>query len=106
VKDKNDQRLTTLREAYDWFKAWEIEGCDGGDIHKRYKSLLTMETREDFDYLYHGLISLIDISVDKLHIDLIPSRLNSDIIENIFANKERCIMVLTQTLTIMNTERV
>jgi hypothetical protein len=26
IKDKNDQRLTPLKEKYDWFKAWEDEG--------------------------------------------------------------------------------
>lgn len=80
---KNDQRLVLLQEAYDWFKAWENEGCDGVDAHKRHKSLLTMETREDLDYIFHGFMSLVDICIDKLQVDLISSRVNSDIIENI-----------------------
>lgn len=87
VKCKNDQRLTTLREAYDWFKAWESEVCIDEDVHKRHRGLLTMETREDLDFLYHGFMSLVDICVDKLHIPLVPSRLNSDVIENIFCQQ-------------------
>lgn len=73
--------------AYDWFKAWENEGCDGVNAHKRHTSLLTMETREDLDDLFHGFMSLVDICIDKLQVDLIPSRVNSDIIENIFCQQ-------------------
>lgn len=46
-----------------------------------------METREDLDYLFHGFMSLVDICIDKLQVDLIPSRVNSDIIENIFCQQ-------------------
>lgn len=66
IKINNDQRLVLLQEAYDWFEAWENEGCDVVDAHKRHKSLLTMQTREDLDYLFHGFMSLVDICIDKL----------------------------------------
>lgn len=65
-----------------------------------------METREDLDYLFHGFMSLVDICIDKLQVDLIPSRVNSDIIENIFASREPYIMVLTPIQITMNTEQV
>lgn len=63
------------------FKAWKNEGCNGVDAHKRHKSFLTMEMRED------GFMSLVDICIDKLQVNLIPSRVNSDIIENIFCQQ-------------------
>lgn len=66
IKINNDQRLVLLQEAYDWFEAWENEGCDVVDAHKRHKSLLTMQTREDLDYLFHGFMYLVDICIDKL----------------------------------------
>jgi hypothetical protein len=47
VKDMCDDRLIKLRISYNWLKSWENEGCQNETASKRYKSLLTMETRED-----------------------------------------------------------
>ncbi|KAJ8310272.1 hypothetical protein KUTeg_012137 [Tegillarca granosa] len=57
------------------------------DPNKRYKSLLTMETREDLDYMYFGFMSIVDLCTNELNIELVPSRVNSDIIENIFCQE-------------------
>lgn len=46
-----------------------------------------METREDIDFTYHGFMSLVKVSILEFKIDIVPSRINSDIIENIFCQQ-------------------
>lgn len=58
-----------------------------------------METRGDLDYLFHGFMSLVDICIDKLQVDLIPSRVNSDIIENNEYRTGITSFILGQTTT-------
>lgn len=87
VKDMCDGRLIKLRISYNWFKSWENEVCQNETASKRYKSLLTMETREDLDFMYHGIMSLISFCIEELHAEIVPARLNSDIIENIFCQQ-------------------
>jgi len=87
VKDMCDDRLIKLRMSYNWFKSWENEVCQTETASKRYKSLLTMETREDLDFMYHGIMSLISFCIEKLHTEIVPARLNSDIIKNIFCQQ-------------------
>lgn len=47
-----------------------------------------METRKDLDYFFHGFMSLENIYIDKIQVGLVPSRVNSDIIENIFCQQK------------------
>lgn len=46
-----------------------------------------METREDLDFMFHGVMSLIKLCTETLHAEIVPSRLNSDIIENVFCQQ-------------------
>ena len=87
VREREDTRLKAFRESYDWFKGWEKQNSGEQNVHKRHKSLLTMETRENLDYLFHGFMSLVEICINQLKFDLVPSRINSDIIENIFCQQ-------------------
>lgn len=87
VKDMSDVRLNELKESYNWFKAWEKEVCQSDTSAKRYKSLITMETREDLDFMYFGVMSLIKLCIEEIHTEIVPARLNSDIIENIFCQQ-------------------
>lgn len=87
IKDTSDERLTKLKECYNWFKSWEQDICENNIKNKRYKSLITLETREDIDFMYYGVTSLITYSIGELKTEIIPSRLNSDIIENIFCQQ-------------------
>ena len=86
IKATSDIRLKEFSECYNWFKAWEKQGADN-DIHKRHKSLLTMETREDIAFLYHGFMSLIKICLYEIKTEVVANRINSDIIENIFCQE-------------------
>lgn len=70
IKDTSDVRLTNLSESYNWLKAWEKEHTCDQNIHKRYKTLLTMETREDINYMYYGFMSLVSICLNEFKIDL------------------------------------
>jgi len=46
-----------------------------------------METREDLDFMFYGVMSFIQFSVEEIHTEIVPGRLNSDIIENIFCQQ-------------------
>jgi len=46
-----------------------------------------METREDLDFMFYGIISLTEYAINEIHTEVVPSRLNSDIIENIFCQQ-------------------
>ena len=46
-----------------------------------------METREDIDFTYYGFMSLVKKTLFELKIEIVPSRINSDIIENIFCQQ-------------------
>lgn len=83
----SDARLNELKESYNWFKAWEEEVCQSDTSVKRYKSLITMETREDLDFMYFSVMSLIKLCIEEIHTEIVPARLNSDIIENIFCQQ-------------------
>lgn len=87
VKDMSDERIMKLSIAYNWYKSWEKQVCQNDTISRRYKSLLTMETREDLDFMYHGIMSLITFCIEVLKTEVVPARLNSDIIENIFCQQ-------------------
>lgn len=83
IKDMSDTRLKTFSEVYSFFKAWESEH----DSTKRDKCLMTLETREDLDFTYHGFMSLVSLAITKLKTEIVPSRINSDIIENVFCQQ-------------------
>lgn len=85
IKDISDTRLKNFSEVYSFFKGWETEHSDSGN--KRDKCLMTMETREDMDFLYHGFMSLVHVAINELKTEIVPSRINSDIIENIFCQQ-------------------
>ncbi|KAJ8306362.1 hypothetical protein KUTeg_016907 [Tegillarca granosa] len=84
IKDLSDPRIQTFTEVYDWFKAWENQYAGESETNKRYKALMTMETRKDLDFMFRGFISLLEICICEIKIEIVPSRINSDIIENIF----------------------
>ena len=86
IKDMTDERLKMFSEVYSFFKAWEAEHVET-DIHKRDKCLMTMETREDLDFTYHGFMCLVKVCLTELKTEIVPSRINSDIIENIFCQQ-------------------
>ena len=41
---------------------------------------LTMETREDLDFMYHGIMPIISFCIEELCTEIVPAGLNSDII--------------------------
>ena len=87
IKDLTDARLKQFSDVYDWFKAWEKSDSGEEPTNKRHKGLLTMETREDIDFLYHGFMSLVEFSLTELKYCVVPSRINSDVIENVFCQQ-------------------
>ena len=60
-----------------------------------------METREDLDFMFHGM-SLFRKCIEYIHTEVVPARLNRDIIENIFC--QLYIMEQLQTQHTIRTE--
>jgi len=87
VKDLCDERMDKLTLCYNWFKSWEKQICQSETVSKRYKTLMTMETREDLDFMYYGFMSLTKMCIEEIHTEIVPARLNSDIIENVFCQQ-------------------
>ena len=87
VTDVADARLRKFTEVYNWFKSWEKSESGNESTSKRHRGLFTMETREDIDFLYYGFMSLVEYSVNELKHGVVPSRINSDIIENVFCQQ-------------------
>jgi len=78
IKEMSDSRLKSLSECFNWEKQ-QIS-----DKNKRYK---LMETREDLDFIYYGFMSLVEMCINEIKTEVVPSRINSDIIENIFCQQ-------------------
>ena len=96
VTDVADARLRKFTEVYNWFKSWEKSESGNESTSKRHKGLFTMETREDIAFLYYGFMSLVEYSVNELKHGVVPSRINSDIIENVFCQQRFSITAQQQ----------
>jgi hypothetical protein len=81
ICELDDNRLDQLRDVHRWFKSWESE-CRG-----KQSSLMSGETREDLDSLITSFICLTEDRVKKSGWGIVPSRFNSDIVENIFCQQ-------------------
>ena len=82
----SDVRLIENKEIYNWFKDWETEvkNTPGlSDAEKNYM-LLSYQTREDLDSYLLGFHQICKIHIAQTNWSVIPSMVNSDIIENIF----------------------
>jgi hypothetical protein len=74
-----------VQELHCWYQFYNYYKSDF--VGKRYKDLITMETREDLDFMFYGIMSLTEYAINEIHTEVVPSRLNSDIIENIFCQQ-------------------
>lgn len=89
IKELGDKRICQLREASKWFQEWENEVCQQEGITKseKQKMLMSAETREDLQFLISGFAKLVKYCLEVLDVSLVPGRVNSDIIENIFCQQ-------------------
>lgn len=81
LSDSSDDRLNTIKELLDFFKSWESSSTDK-------KHALSYECREDIKSYLIGISQLFH-KIEKRggQACIIPARVNSDAVENVFCQQ-------------------
>ena len=81
-----DIRLKQNREIFDWFTAWQtsLENNQSLSTQQRNNCLMSYQTREDLASYILGFHEICKIHIAHTNWPVIPARVNSDIVENIF----------------------
>ncbi|XP_053409240.1 uncharacterized protein LOC128559964 [Mercenaria mercenaria] len=85
ISNYEDVRLDQNRTVLKWFQ-WENTVKDT-DKKVKEKSLISFQTREDIVSLILGFDSMCKIKFSQSAGSVVPSRVNSDVIENIFSQQ-------------------
>lgn len=86
LKTYEDSRLMELRNVLLWFRNWE-KSVINSNISNKEKSLLSSQTREDIVSCIKGFDSMCFEKFKRSSGSIIPARINSDPIENIFSQQ-------------------
>jgi len=85
ITDMSDDRLKKLEQVKLWFESWEKTVCkEKGSTGN--KQLMSWETREDISFVIVGFMSICQRRLSQGH-PVLPSRINSDLIENFFCQQ-------------------
>lgn len=89
IYDIQDLRLDDLSEALAWFNKWEIlmKNKTGLSANEKEKMLLSSQTREDSNSCITGFTKLCRETLKFNRHSIVPARVNSDVIENIFCQQ-------------------
>ncbi|XP_033729442.1 uncharacterized protein LOC117318583 [Pecten maximus] len=82
IIDAGDERLTENKKVLSWFRSWEIETSP-----KVEKNLISHQTREDIISLLLGFDEMCLDKFSRSSSSIVPRRINSDVIENIFCQQ-------------------
>jgi hypothetical protein len=87
ICDINDERLVKLADCKKWFADWTKHTCTNVS-HSRSvgRMLISRETQEDVQYCITGFASICRLRLESGH-SVLPSRINSDIVENVFSQQ-------------------
>ena len=86
----HDKRLDTLKKVLQWFKTWEEEAKSDVSVQetKRSKMIPTWEFLNDLESLILGFFRVVQIHLSQFpDSQIVPSRFNSDVAENIFCQE-------------------
>ena len=83
----DDERLKQNHDAMDFFVKWEKEVISDEKIKSKEKSLISHQTRQDIVSSILGFEELCIYKMRTSNCSIIPSRVNSDIIENVFCQQ-------------------
>ncbi|XP_063435277.1 uncharacterized protein LOC134716277 [Mytilus trossulus] len=83
----SDKRLDENREVLNWFRAWEANFKQSTEIKDKEKCLLSFQTREDLTSLLVGFDEMCKDRFQRISSSIIPHRINSDVLENIFSQQ-------------------
>ncbi|CAC5415159.1 unnamed protein product [Mytilus coruscus] len=87
ITDISDDRLKDNRDAMDWFVHWENSVKNNATIKNKEKCLISHQTRQDIISAVLGFEELCLYKLKKSNASIIPNRINSDVIENIFCQQ-------------------
>ena len=87
ITDAGDERLSELHDVMEWFVKWENQIKNDTSIKNKEKHLISHQTREDIVSSLLGFEELCKHKLKKSHGSIIPSRVNSDVIENLFCQQ-------------------
>lgn len=84
IREIGDLRLIENDTVLQWFKEWESDILSDKD---KEKHLISHQTRADICSLIIGFRELCEYRLRTSSCSIVPSRLNSDIIENVFCQQ-------------------
>jgi hypothetical protein len=87
ITELSDNRLTQNTNALEWFLQWERDIKQNPNIKDKEKCLISHQTRADITSLIVGFHELCDYKLQQSSSSIIPSRVNSDVIENLFSQQ-------------------
>ncbi|KAK3108741.1 hypothetical protein FSP39_014554 [Pinctada imbricata] len=87
IIDHSDDRLRALRDVLTFFIKWENSVKKDTSIQNKEKFLISHQTREDIVSCILGFVELCDQRLKNGSSSIIPSRLNSDVVENLFCQQ-------------------
>ena len=87
IREIGDYRLAENRKVMEWFREWESDILSKKDIKDKEKLLISHQTRADLCSLILGFEELCAHRLKTCSGSVIPSRLNSDVIENVFCQQ-------------------
>lgn len=87
ITDVSDDRLKENNDALQWFIKWEQAVKEDKMIRNKEKHLISYQTREDIISSIMGFEELCMYKLKSCNASIIPSRINSDVIENMFCQQ-------------------
>lgn len=93
ITDVEDVRLDKLEESLSWFQNWEkhVLVQEYVPSAEKEKQLLSSQTREDLQSCIVGFNHLCKTTLKEDRSSIVPARINSDVIENIFCQQRGII---------------
>lgn len=82
IVDISDDRLKQNRDVLNWFVEWE-----NSIPTQKEKCLISHQTRDDIVCLILAFEELCHYKMKKSHFSIVPGRINSDVIENMFCQQ-------------------
>lgn len=87
ITNISDERIQQNHDSMHWFIKWENSVKSDEKIKNKEKHLISYQTREDIVSSVLGFEELCLYKLKSSHASIIPSRINSDIVENMFCQQ-------------------
>lgn len=84
IREIGDERLCQNKNVLIWFQAWESFIQTKTDIKDKEKHMISHQTRADICSLLIGFNEMCKEKLKSGSSSIVPNRINSDVIENVF----------------------